>query len=248
MPIGSVELPASQLSVFLKVCETYVGKPSRRDETTSLDSILIYTDSGTYGADVGKATILVGLSSDGVSASYFSRTCSGSLNEPILIEQSRLKTIYPWLGFVAAEGKREGGEDPVVHWSVSNGGASTMRASATTAESLKVHVSTAEDYPEREVQAILRAGGQGDAEVLDSNNRPLPVGAMFSFGTPSTKVAAVKKILGGRMDYYPPAHPAGMWVAEDKSNGWRGAFPADQYGADDDVDTPEVELLLRELG
>lgn len=244
MPIGSVDMPALQLAVFLKVCETHLAKV-RGGEETSLDKVLIYTVSGEYGAEVGKASLLVGIASDGISASHIVRVCSGTLASPVLLGQTRLKTIYPWLGMVAAEGKRELGEDPIVHWSISNGYNSTMRASALNVESHGVTTSAADDYPIGDVSAILRARDDGPSTFRDDDaDKELPAGSMVSFGKPIGRPLAVKGVLGGRLDFYPPKHPAGVWAVEDKANGWRGACPAERYAVDDDVDEPELQLYL----
>lgn len=245
MPIGSFEIPASQLATFLRVCKTHLYAGKQSEDTNALDSILVYTISGEYGDTPGVGTLLMGVSSDGLCASLMSKPCGGGLDDAILVPGDRIGTITSWLGDAVRESRAEKREDPLVLWSVSNGYESNLRTSPSRTEALRVNTTSTEEYPEREIQTILKARDNGAETMTDTDGNELPVGAMFSFGPASQKAHAVRSILGGRIDYYPPKHPTGVWAVEDKLNGWRGAFPAEKYQVDNDLQNPEIPLYLR---
>jgi hypothetical protein len=242
MAIGTIEIAAASLLELIQVAEVTIKRPARGEETP-LDGVCLFTATGEYGATPGVGSILCALSSNGVYAAQTTRICAGELKRPVVIEQSRFPSLYTWLKLVIAQGKREEDSAPTVHWAFSNGYDSTMRATPADVETMRVNAHDVTDYPLQTVLNILQAAApSGPTAITNKDGADLPAGPMLSLGSSFAKAFAVQRIMRGRLDFYPPPHPAGTWTVEDKLHGWRAAIPADKYDLDTDLTTPEVPL------
>lgn len=241
MAIGTIEIAAASLLELFQVAEVTIKRPARGEETP-LDAVCLFTATGEYGATPGVGSILCALSSNGVYAAQTTRICAGELKHPVVIEQSRFPSLYTWLKLVIAQGKREEDSAPTVHWAFSNGYDSTMRATPADVETMRVNANDVTDYPLPTVLDILQSAPTGPASITNKDGVILPAGSMMSLGSNFAKVFAVQRILRGRVDFYPPPHPAGVWTVEDKLHGWRAAIPADKYDVEADLTSPELPL------
>lgn len=232
--MSSTTVSALDLAGMLSTLAATAARASSGD--INYPSLVLYTQRGQLGGEVGECTFLCGVSSTGVSVGATEIVASGDLEGAWMLSpgsRSELQTVLKsWI-----KEDREG----EVRITVQESGRATAKLITMDGRSLDFLLIPADDWPIKETFDML-SGSTACSEVTDKDGNELPAGRRVSLSQNTLKVLLdVAKQKGGSVDLLIPKHPASVLLAE--RDDWVGAVLGEEYPYFRDVNEREAEYL-----
>lgn len=238
MSTSIVTVSAADLFRLIDLLTVTAAKPNAED--LNYPSIMLFTQYGSHGEEVGSTSFLCGASSRLTVAGTEAIVASGELEGMWMLTPTGRNELTAMLKSWIKEDK-----EAHVKMRVSDTGSTTVSLVDADDRAVRLYLEPADGWPVMEVFDMLSGVASKD-EVLDKDDNALPAGKRVRLSdTTLDSLAKVAKRLGGSLDLIIPAHPASVVLAE--KDGWVGAVLGEEYPFDIDVDGREDEYFEPEV-
>lgn len=234
MSTSIVVVSATDLYRLIDLLTVTAAKPNAED--LNYPSIMLFTQYGSHGEEVGSTSFLCGASSRLTVAGTEAIVASGELEGMWMLTPTGRNELTAMLKSWIKEDK-----EAQVKIRVSESGSTTVSLVDADDRAVRLYLEPAEGWPVMEVFDMLSGAGSKN-EVLDKDDNVLPSGKRVRLSdTTLDSLAKVAKRLGGSLDLIINAHPASVILAE--KDGWVGAVLGEEYPFDIDVEGREDEYF-----
>lgn len=234
MSTSTVIVSAADLYRMIDLLTVTAAKPNAED--LNYPSIVLFTQHGSHGGEVGSTNFLCGASSRLTVAGTEAIVSSGELDGMWRLTPTGRNELTAMLKSWIKEDK-----EAQVKIRVSDSGSTTVSLLDADDRAVRLYLEPADGWPVMEVFDMLSGAGSED-EVFDKDEHPLPAGKRIRLSDVTLdSLAKVAKKLGGSLDLIVTAHPASVILAE--KDGWVGAVLGEEYPFDIDVEGREDEYF-----
>lgn len=195
-------------------------------------------DAEDDGTEIDSQQVLNALGyADGLFAGVSSVAASGNLEDGLVIPVDSVSTVVSFLKEITASADEE--VDIQVE---SYSDTMTFTPLVGGQKTLKLLGLPTDDY-EIDLARAMLSGEQSSDTVQDfEGEKDLPDGKRLTFGKDIVKLLGQIAGATGNISLYPVAHPCSVILID--ADNYRGAFVADRYAADADVNFPDSSLHL----